>query len=85
MNTKNLNKIQKISGWLALMLLVVSIVSGYGWDIRTSDFVSNLTGGLLNRALSADLHSLVVVFLAIALLFHITPSIKRFYAKKRTL
>lgn len=85
LNSKNIwSKIQVISGWLALILLVVSIVSGYGWDIRTSGFVSNLTGGLLNRTFSADLHSFIVIFLVMALILHITPSVKRFYAKKST-
>ncbi len=84
LSAKNLwSKIQDISGWFALILLGVSIVSGYGWDIRTSDLVSSLTRGLLNRRLSTDLHSFVVIVLIIVLLLHIAPSIKRFYTKKR--
>jgi len=77
------SKIQDISGWFALFLLVVSIVSGYGWDIRTSNLISNLTGGLVNRTLSIDLHSFVVVILIITLLFHIAPSVQRFYTKNK--
>jgi hypothetical protein len=58
-------------------------VSGYGWDIRTSDLVSNLTGGLLNRALASDIHSFVVFALVAVLLFHIAPSVGKFFAKKK--
>ncbi|HEY4674484.1 MAG TPA: hypothetical protein VIH48_00345 [Candidatus Bathyarchaeia archaeon] len=84
MGSKNFwSRIQRISGWLTLLLLVVSIVSGYGWDIRTSDFVSNLTAGLLNRALAADIHSFVIFALLITLLFHIVPSVGRLFAKKK--
>jgi cytochrome b len=68
---------------LTLLLLVVSIISGYGWDIRTSDLVSNLTGGLLNRKLAADLHSAIVFLLVAVLLLHIAPSVLRFFMKKR--
>jgi hypothetical protein len=75
------SKIQHISGWLALLLLVVSIISGYGWDIRTSDLVSKLTGGLLNRRLASDLHSAVVFLLVVLLLLHAAPSVKKFFKK----
>jgi hypothetical protein len=62
---------------------VVSIISGYGWDIRTSDLVSNLTGGLLNRALASDIHSFVIFALIVVLLFHVTPSIGKLFAKRK--
>ena len=68
------------SGWLALLFLVVSIVSGFAWDIRTSDLVSGLSGGLLNRTLGSDMHTFILVPLVLALLFHIAPRIKKLFA-----
>lgn len=71
------SKIGRWSGWLALLFLTVIIVSGFAWDIRTSDFISGLSGGLLNRTLGSDLHTFILVPLALALLLHIAPSIKK--------
>jgi hypothetical protein len=76
-------KTQHLLGWLTLLVLVVSIVSGFGWDIRTSDLVSNLTGGLLNRALASDLHIVSTAVLIALLLLHIAPSVGKFFKKKK--
>ena len=76
-------KTQHLLGWLTLIVLAVSIVSGFGWDIRTSNLVSNLTGGLLNRALASDLHTVSVAVLIVLLLLHIAPSVEKLFIKKK--
>lgn len=76
-------KTQHLLGWLTLLVLVVSIVSGLGWDIRTSDLISNLTGGLLNRALASDLHTASTAVLIMLLLLHIAPSVGKLFIKKK--
>jgi hypothetical protein len=78
-----LSTIQHLSGWFALLVLIVSIISGYGWDIRTSDVILNLTGGLLNRTLASDIHSVSVAVLVVILLLHITPSVGKLFVKKK--
>jgi len=62
---------------LAVLLLAISVISGLGWDLLTSDLISQLTGGLLNRFISADLHRLVVIPIIILLSLHVVLSLKR--------
>ena len=84
MNSKSFwTKTQHAMGWLTLLVLAVSIVSGFGWDIRTSDLISNLTGGLLNRTLASDLHIVSTAILIVLLLLHVAPSIGKLLAKKK--
>lgn len=84
MASKNFwTKTQHLLGWFTLLVLVVTIVSGFGWDIRTSDLVSNLTGGLLNRALASDLHTVSTAVLIVLLLLHIAPSVGKLFIKKK--
>jgi len=63
---------------LAFSLLAVSIVSGFAWDIRISEIMYHVTGGLLNRGLAADLHTFILIPMILALTLHMVPSIKRF-------
>jgi hypothetical protein len=74
------SKIGRWSGWLALLFLIVSVVSGFAWDIRTSDVISGLSGGLLNRTVGSDLHTFILVPLFFALLLHIASRIKKLSA-----
>jgi hypothetical protein len=76
-------KTQHLLGWLTLTVLVVSILSGLGWDIKTSNIVLNLTGGLLNRALASDLHTVSTAVLIVLLLLHIAPSVGKLFIKKK--
>lgn len=76
-------KTQHLLGWFTLLVLVVTIVSGYGWDIRTSDLVSKLTGGLLSRTLASDLHVVSAAILIVSLLLHIAPSVGKLFIKKK--
>lgn len=63
-------------GWITLIFIVMSIVSGYGWDIRTSDLVSTLTGRLLSRVTAASLHTYVLIPLVLTLIIHVTLAIR---------
>jgi hypothetical protein len=76
------SKVRRLSGWFAFFLLIVNIVSGLGWDIRTSDFVYLLTSGLVNRATAADMHTFTVVPIVLLMLCHITLSFRRFRVKE---
>lgn len=77
------SRIRSAAGILAIVLLIVSFISGYGWDIRTSDLISRLTGGLLNRNNSMDLHNAVLLPLVVLLIIHITPSLKKFFTTEK--
>jgi thiosulfate reductase cytochrome b subunit len=78
MNTKKaLERVQRLCGWLALVLIALLVISGYGWDIRTSDLVSHLTAGLLNRVTAADLHQALIIPLLTFLACHVVLSLWR--------
>lgn len=49
-----LRKLGRLCGWLALLLLLLTVVSGYG--ITEFRLVTGLTFGLLNKVLSFRLH-----------------------------
>jgi hypothetical protein len=75
MNTKKtLERIQRLCGWLAIILLGLSIISGYGWDIRTSHLIYSSTAGLLNRVTAADLHTALIIPLLTFLACHVILS-----------
>jgi hypothetical protein len=76
-------KTQHLLGWLTLIVLAVTIISGLGWDIRTSNIILNLTGGFLNRELASDLHTISTAFLIALLLLHIVPSVGKLFIKKK--
>jgi hypothetical protein len=76
-------KTQHLLGWLTLAVLAVSIISGLGWDIRTSNIILNLTGGFLNRELASDLHTVSTAVLIVLLLLHIAPSVGKPFVKKK--
>lgn|GEM_PF-6331719 len=72
--------IRRIGFWcgiLAVFLLAVSIVSGFGWDLLTSDFITGITGGLLDRFVSAELHKIVLIPMVFFLALHIILGFKR--------
>ena len=77
------SRIRSWSGILSIVLLILTIVSGYGWDIRTSELISRLTGGLLNKNNSMDIHSVVIVPFVVVLLIHIAPSLKKFFTTEK--
>jgi len=71
-----IRRLQFWGGILAVVLLAISIISGLGWDLFSSDLISHLTGGLLNRLNSAELHRIVVIPLILLLLLHVAPRLK---------
>jgi len=73
------SRIRSLCGILSVVLLAVIIISGYGWDIRTSDLITRLTGGLLNRNNSMDLHNVLIVPFVVLLAIHIAPSLKKYF------
>lgn len=72
-----LSRIGRWFGWLALVLLLVSVVSGYAWDVRTTEYVSILTGGLLNRMIAADVHTYGIPLLILVLVVHIVVGVRK--------
>jgi thiosulfate reductase cytochrome b subunit len=72
---KVLERVQRLCGWLAVALIGLLVISGYGWDIRTSDLVSRLTAGMLNRVAAADLHSALIIPLLTFLACHVVLSL----------
>ena len=84
MGTKSIgSRVRFWCGLLAAVLLVVTIVSGFGWDIRTSDLISSLTLGLLDRVTSAYVHGILVLPLVLLLLGHIVLGWKRSSKEKK--
>jgi hypothetical protein len=64
-------KMGRSFGWLALVFIVLSIISGFAWDLRTSGLMSTLTGGFVNRMVAIDLHTYALVPLVLTLVIHI--------------
>ena len=63
-------------GWVTLVFIVLIMVSGFAWDVRTSDLVSTLTGGILNRMVAIDLHTYVLIPLVLTLIVHVTLGVR---------
>ncbi len=75
--------IRAVCGVLSVVLLALIILSGYGWDIRTSELITRLTGGLLNKNTSMDLHNILILPLVVVLAIHIAPGLKRYFVTKK--
>jgi succinate dehydrogenase/fumarate reductase cytochrome b subunit len=63
-------------GWLALVFIILNIISGLAWDVRTSNLLSTLTGGFLNRMVATDLHTYVLIPLVLTLVIHIALGVR---------
>jgi len=64
-NDRFLTKFNRVLVWLTLVLFIVFIVSGYG--VTNPELIRELTGGVLTRAISLNLH-LKLAFPILALL-----------------
>jgi hypothetical protein len=63
-------------GWLALVFTILSMISGFAWDVRTSKLMSTLTDGFVNRMVAIDLHTYVLIPLVLTLVIHITLGVR---------
>ncbi len=66
---RNLSKVGRWSGWIALALLGATALSGYG--ITASRLIEPVTFGLLGKAASLRLHHYMDVPLAVFTLLHV--------------
>jgi uncharacterized membrane protein len=63
-------------GWVTLIFIILIMVSGFAWDVRTSGLVSTLTGGILSRMVAVDLHTYVLIPLVLTLIVHVTLGVR---------
>ena len=68
-NVNYLIKFNRILIWITLVLSIVFVISGYG--ITNPRFVSDLTGGIFNRARSLTIHIQLAFMLLILLTTHV--------------
>ncbi len=66
--------IGRFCGWLALGLLLFTLLTGYG--ITEYRIVTPLTLGVLNKAVSQHLHSYTEAGLVILLLVHVVIAVR---------
>lgn len=64
-----IRRIGRMFGWLALALLFLTILTGYG--ITDFRLVEHLTAGLLGKAVSQRWHEYVGLSVLVALTFHV--------------
>lgn len=72
-------KLGRLSGWLALLLLLLTVVSGYG--ISEFRLVTALTFGLLTKVLSFRLHHYTELPLVALLSIHVAIAL---WARRRS-
>jgi thiosulfate reductase cytochrome b subunit len=64
-----LKKFNRILVWSTLVLFMIFVVSGYG--ITNQEVISELTGGILNRSLSLNLHMTLALPVLALLMIHV--------------
>jgi len=68
-------KTRQIISWLLFVIIILYIFTGLGMTQHKT--MEKLSGGLLTKNLSFKIHSNLIYPLAILLLFHIYPSLRR--------
>jgi Ni,Fe-hydrogenase I cytochrome b subunit len=77
MGTTNHNRLKRFNhvlAWLTLILFVVFTVTGYG--ITNPEMVSELTGGILKRGISLNVHMMIAFPVLALLTVHIVIGVK---------
>jgi thiosulfate reductase cytochrome b subunit len=69
MKKETISVIRKTNAYLALVTVLMYIITGYG--ITRYQLVEKITFGLLNKALSFQIHSYLISPLIIFLLIHL--------------
>ncbi len=72
-------RLGRLSGWSALLLLLLTLLSGYG--ISEFRLVNTLTFGLLNKVVSFQLHHYTELPLIALLSIHVAIAL---WARRRT-
>ena len=78
---KGNNKIRKWASYLALIVIILFIITGYG--MTQYRIVEKLTFGLLQKSLAFKIHSFLIYPLIIFLLVHLYYSCSLFRCRKR--
>lgn len=72
-NRHNIRRIGRWCGWAALVLLIFTVLTGYG--ISQFRIVDSLTFGLLNKAASHRLHHYTDVPLIVLMVAHVSIAV----------